>query len=325
MALAPTDRRELVEPLFAGLTQRPPWQSFLARLLARTAAERGAILVRGPGGSGVDSRVEAFARPELVRRAGQTLASETALPGLRPMRVYSLGELLELYGEDERARRGAALNAMGTAYGRAMLVPGPAGWNTWLVIEHSRHDFTVADTALLSDLGPYLATALELLLELDRLHRRAEIAEQALAALGVSQALLDRDRRVVIGHNPNGDRLLRPAPAEEALVDLPGATVALTRAAPPAGAAEAAQVLAERHGLSRREAELALALSDGAELVPAGLALGLTAETTRNYSKRIYAKTGARGQADLVRLVLTGLAPFAAAGEPERARPFAAA
>jgi DNA-binding NarL/FixJ family response regulator len=53
-------------------------------------------------------------------------------------------------------------------------------------------------------------------------------------------------------------------------------------------------------------------LCRGLELVPAGLDLGLTPETTRNYSKRIYAKTGTRGQADLVRLVLTGLAPFAA-------------
>ncbi len=43
----------------------------------------------------------------------------------------------------------------------------------------------------------------------------------------------------------------------------------------------------------------------------AGLALGLTVETTRNYSKRIYGKTGATGQADLVRLILSGLAPLA--------------
>ncbi|MET0587942.1 MAG: LuxR family transcriptional regulator, partial [Novosphingobium sp.] len=43
----------------------------------------------------------------------------------------------------------------------------------------------------------------------------------------------------------------------------------------------------------------------------AGAELQLTQETARNYSKRIYAKTGANGQADLVRLMLTGLAPFA--------------
>ena len=36
-------------------------------------------------------------------------------------------------------------------------------------------------------------------------------------------------------------------------------------------------------------------LARGEPLIEAGLALGLTAETTRNYSKRIYGKTGASG------------------------------
>lgn len=76
-------------------------------------------------------------------------------------------------------------------------------------------------------------------------------------------------------------------------------------------ASAGAQVLQAVHGLSSREAALAQALSCGEPLVEAGLELGLTVETTRNYSKRIYGKTGALGQADLVRMVLTGLAPLA--------------
>ena len=36
-------------------------------------------------------------------------------------------------------------------------------------------------------------------------------------------------------------------------------------------------------------------------------ALGITVETARNYSKKIYAKTGAKGHADLVRIVLTSV------------------
>lgn len=76
-------------------------------------------------------------------------------------------------------------------------------------------------------------------------------------------------------------------------------------------AAAGAQVLQAVHGLSSREAALAQALSCGEPLVEAGLDLGLTVETTRNYSKRIYGKTGAVGQADLVRMVLTSLTPLA--------------
>lgn len=72
----------------------------------------------------------------------------------------------------------------------------------------------------------------------------------------------------------------------------------------------AANMLAVIHGLSRREAALAEAMSRGETIVEAGARLGLTRETARNYSKRIYAKTGTSGQADLVRLILTGLAPL---------------
>ena len=72
-----------------------------------------------------------------------------------------------------------------------------------------------------------------------------------------------------------------------------------------------AQVLARLYGLSPREAALAEAISRGVPLIEAGQSLRLTPETTRNYSKRIYAKTGTSGQADLVRLVLEGLAPLA--------------
>lgn len=73
----------------------------------------------------------------------------------------------------------------------------------------------------------------------------------------------------------------------------------------------AARILAAGLGLSLREAALAHALSLGMSIVEAGRQLRLTPETARNYSKRVYAKTGARGQADLVRIILTGLAPLA--------------
>ena len=42
-------------------------------------------------------------------------------------------------------------------------------------------------------------------------------------------------------------------------------------------------------------------LARGRSIAEAGAALGLTIETARNYSKRIYAKLGLRGQAELVR------------------------
>jgi DNA-binding CsgD family transcriptional regulator len=72
-----------------------------------------------------------------------------------------------------------------------------------------------------------------------------------------------------------------------------------------------AMVLQNEFRLSAREAALAEKLSRGESIVEAGRALRLTEETARNYSKRIYARTGSRGAPDLVRKVLTGLAPLA--------------
>ncbi len=72
-----------------------------------------------------------------------------------------------------------------------------------------------------------------------------------------------------------------------------------------------AAVLRALYQLSPREAALAEKLSRGEMIVEAGRDLHLTAETARNYSKRIYARTGSRGAPDLVRLILSGLAPLA--------------
>lgn len=56
--------------------------------------------------------------------------------------------------------------------------------------------------------------------------------------------------------------------------------------------------------LSPSEARLALALCRGRSIAEAAIDLDLRLETARSYSKSIYAKTGTRGMADLVRVVM---------------------
>lgn len=65
--------------------------------------------------------------------------------------------------------------------------------------------------------------------------------------------------------------------------------------------------LVDLFGLLPSEARLAWMLAQATSIAQAADALGLTIETARNYSKKIYAKTGARGQADLVRIVMTSV------------------
>ncbi|PEQ11827.1 hypothetical protein B2G71_15415 [Novosphingobium sp. PC22D] len=100
-----------------------------------------------------------------------------------------------------------------------------------------------------------------------------------------------------------------PSPGDADAVERP-AMIALLRM-PRRDAGDRAGAFARLFDLPRREAELAVALSDGLSLTEAGAALGLTIETTRNYSKKLYGKLDVRGQAELVRLVCESAAQFA--------------
>lgn len=71
--------------------------------------------------------------------------------------------------------------------------------------------------------------------------------------------------------------------------------------------ADRCEQLVDLFGLLPSEARLAWMLAQATPIADAAQALGLTIETARNYSKKIYAKTGARGQAELVRIVLTSV------------------
>jgi DNA-binding CsgD family transcriptional regulator/PAS domain-containing protein len=74
---------------------------------------------------------------------------------------------------------------------------------------------------------------------------------------------------------------------------------------PARGPSAPLQAFARSHRLSRAEAGLAARLVGGMSLGQAAAALGIKDNTARSHLKRIFAKTGARRQADLVRRVLT--------------------
>lgn len=116
-------------------------------------------------------------------------------------------------------------------------------------------------------------------------------------------------RSVHLSDEPWLDMLLTNPPA-----DLPGALQPVAIAfvhGERSSSAERSQHLANLFGLTLQEARLALHISHGVTIREAATLLGLTHETTRLYSKRIYAKTGTRGQADLVRLILASIVALA--------------
>jgi DNA-binding CsgD family transcriptional regulator len=65
--------------------------------------------------------------------------------------------------------------------------------------------------------------------------------------------------------------------------------------------------LVDLFGLLPSEARLAWAIAQSRSIGEAAQELGITIETARNYSKKIYSKTGASGQAELVRIIFTSV------------------
>lgn len=111
-----------------------------------------------------------------------------------------------------------------------------------------------------------------------------------------------RARCVILSREPWIDMLIVPADqAAHSAKSIP-AVIAYVQG-DIAASGEPFEQLCRLFKLSVNEAKLALALARGLSMAEAAQALDLTLETTRTYSKKIYAKVGARGQVDLVRII----------------------
>lgn len=326
MALSRPEHVDLLASLHRGGRRTPPWSDFLGQLAACCAADEAELLIcHDEIGDAARWAFSAAPRRESGRPALSTWPLET-LRNLRPGRVYSHEEFSD-------ARDGAHE----PRHARAVRVAKTEGWSAWLTVFRATDDFSAADSALLSSLAPHVQIALENFALLERERMRATFMEHALASAGISWRLHDRAGCVLaqgsvtwpcapaadeahtlaqFGANQprRGDaKLFCGADAEFAALPLSAPAIAstarvgtLTRTHHPLGANQA-RYFERKYSLSPKEARLAIAVANGKNLAEAASELGLTLETARNYSKRIYGKTGARGLPDLVRIVLSSL------------------
>jgi len=369
MAFIPADQRELFLPLIEGISEDPPWGTFMRNLAARTYARRAFLIITLANAMPTqEPTILHFAAPRAAHEPPldfERIAGLRLHPygQLRPERVYSLEEMLDFSDLEHLAAQRAALDEMGIRYGRWLRVSAGTA-DAWLVLVREREDFTAAAVATLSAIAPLFAVALRAQVERAEQVLQTAMAHHALGGIGVGQLAFDREGRIMaadpvaqgalpIAEDPGGrpgrrlqvlpdiarqvdeacaaiadgapgavsvielDRhrglflLLRQADLDLPMPSAVPALIGTVRIAPPANARSIIAAIASLHGLSDREAALAYGLVRGESIVEAGTRLRLTPETARNYSKRIYAKTRTSGQADLVRLILTGLAPFA--------------
>jgi DNA-binding CsgD family transcriptional regulator len=303
MAITRTDETELLPPLHDGMHETPLWATFLDRLRRRTGASYVAMIFRE---AGVAMHMAAqFYSGRNIRAAAMPLGDLRGLDPipydrLRPGRVYSADELVD--PQDSRSARFRAeyLEPIGVRHGRFMRVVEDGGTSLWTILAHDGADFTAADSALLAALAPHLTIALRSFAVLERARFRALAAEEALRRAGIDLRPADAPADAM--------RIAAP-PGLSGAIATP-ATIDLARRPPVLGPAHAA-AFAQAHRLTPGEARLALLLADGHSLADSAQALGLTIETARNYSKRLFLKTGTTGQVQLVRLVLTSAAILA--------------
>ncbi len=138
----------------------------------------------------------------------------------------------------------------------------------------------------------------------DRLTARDAGVARAIAEAiqALVQPSASRPQAIVLSREPWLDMLLVPSSLRSSTAAPVPALVAYVHA-DNWSSADRCEQLGQMFDLIPSEARLALALARGMTIAEAASDLGLTVESARTYSKRIYAKTGARGQADLVRFM----------------------
>ena len=115
-----------------------------------------------------------------------------------------------------------------------------------------------------------------------------------------------RSRGVNLCRDPWMDILV--APVQKQSLGLSSAAVAIVYVSGDRSSMkDRVEQLVDLFGLLPSEARLAWAMAQGRTIKEAAEELGLTQETARNYSKKIYAKIGAKGQADMVRILFTSV------------------
>ncbi len=326
------DDGDLLPAIYDGPFETPMWQTLLSGLRRQTGAESAALTIGGT------------ATGQTRLHSGSPMDLPPAmLAGLREERVYAAGELpdAEAMARTGDLRAMCVTEAGGTRATIALTrtrgrFGAPDGALLRRIAPHLRRSLRAyaeierqkAGSAVVADVMARLdfgwlkvdarASVIESSNEATRLlqhgaglritSRGQLIAEDPAVGRRLSAALRavidgrsDQPRALNISQEPWIDLLLMPA-GNLATIYIQGDRRSL---------ADRHEQLAELFGLLPSEARLALALSRGMTIAEAADALGLTTETARNYSKKIYAKMGARGQSDVVRYILTSVLALA--------------
>ena len=335
---------DLLVPLHEGMFEQPLFQTFLDRLRRASGAGFAGLAI-GRTGAGFGHETTSGVWPANPLGEWPT-ALQSRIESFRTGRVYTLSELLDGPGASEASLRavvlrdGAELQSMLVLAGERAIGPDVANLMVALLphlatalrvfsaLEQERARSRMsADTLARMNFGWITLDAGGRILDCDpqaermmqrsgeltrgaggRLVPRSSAIERKLSGLVAGFAVDPhaRPRAIPLSRDPWTDMLVVPIRSAES-----GAVAAVYLSGDGSTLAGRHEQLVELFGLTPSEARLAWSMAQGLTIAEAARAHRLTVETARNYSKKIYAKTGARGQVDLVRHILTGVLALA--------------
>lgn len=321
---------ELLVPLNEGVFEQPMWHTFLARLRQVSGADATAILLTSgkdtvrlaSGDTGDPAPDGAFMRPGRVYSGDELEVADSH--AIRIVQGDGLSAVLWVKGGESGASTAALLLALAPHFSVALRVL--AG----LERERARSAMSAQAFARL-DFGWISLDAKGRIVDSDAQAERM-LRESGLLVRGAYHRLVPSDpavdrqltallkefaansrarpRAINLSHDPWIDILVAPLRLE-ALAAGKEAVAAIYLRGDRTSSADRAEQLVDLFDLTPSEARMAWSMAQGLSIAEAAEEHGLTIETARNYSKKIYAKTGARGQVDLVRHVLTGVLALA--------------
>ncbi|MXO61034.1 helix-turn-helix transcriptional regulator [Altererythrobacter salegens] len=321
--------------------EQPMWRTFLARLAAVCEVPFAGLVLTPPHAA------HGLVLAHGDAPAGAIEAVDTSGTALRENRSYAASEFEGAIAGDLRAvrvREESGIDAVLTVAGPGAL-PAAAGsllaalaphlrvaLRVFAALERERARSVMSDDAVrrmnfgwiaidgkcrIVDLDPQAERVLQQsgLLRCgsyDRLTPANPAVDRELTALARRFAASpdERPRAINLSHDPWIDLLVSPLRVDT-LSGGSQAVAAVYLRGDRTSLADRHEQLADLFQLTPSEARLAWSMAQGMSISEAAAAHGLTIETARNYSKKIYAKTGARGQADLVRHILTSVLALA--------------
>lgn len=193
----------LVERLYGGLTQTPPWEHFLQALAQATSATFATLIIGR--GQKIDAHVTPGVDPGRQEEY-RLLSQADPFVGLPEGRVVSFRDFV--HHIPENFRDWMDISRTGQILGIDLQREPDIYVRLRLTRDDSGPDFTDAERLLLARLVPHLRVALDLHARLTSTEAESQLFSSAMADLAVATLILDRDGRV-LHHNATAERMLQ--------------------------------------------------------------------------------------------------------------------